>query len=125
MTADSIHWRRADSTRACFHEGGTEVDVSHAKEITCRACSRAVLEPDPSRFYEWTVKVRVNAVWVADGFNLDADRMHDIMSHDLDYAHYHEIETEIVAAPDADEVAREMGYESAVDKEKRDAKRYG
>ena len=61
--------------------------------------------------YEWTVKIRVAATLVADGFDLDADRLHAMVRRDLQYAY--EIEAEIVSAPPADEIAKEQGYASA------------
>ena len=67
------------------------------------------------KFYEWTVKIRVNAVWVADGFNLTEDRLNSILGEHLDYARSTEYEGEIVKAPNADAIAREQGYTSAKD----------
>lgn len=124
MTADDprTHWRRSDGTIAC---GGDDSEPALAypnrKHITCRNCAARATEADPTLFYEWTVKIRVNAVWVADGFDLTDERVHDMVSHDLQYAHSYEIETEVVKAPDADEVAREMGYKSAKHRQARPA----
>lgn len=64
----------------------------------------------PTKFYEWTVKIRVSANWVADGFDLDADRVHDMVARDLTHAYGSEIQCEIVTAPSADDIAREQGY---------------
>ena len=116
-----IHWRRADGQNACRGSSNDDpgVTIEHKNEITCHVCADAAEAPDPTKFYEWTVKVRVNATWVADGFDLDADRLHAMLSEDLGYASPYEIETEVVEAPDADEVAKEMGYKSAADKKQR------
>lgn len=62
------------------------------------------------RYYEWTVKIRVAATWVADGFDLTADRAHDMVAKDLGYANGSEIETEIVTAPVDRDIATEQGY---------------
>lgn len=72
-------------------------------------------EPNPKKFYEWTVKIRVNAVWVADGFNLTEERLHNILAHHLNYAYGHEFGGEIIKAPKPDDIAREQGYKSAKD----------
>lgn len=76
-------------------------------------------EAPEAAFYEWTIKIRVAPCWVADGFDLTADRAHTMVWRDLGYAHGSEIEAEIVAAPDPDRVAREMGYKSAAEREER------
>lgn len=62
------------------------------------------------RYYEWTMKIRVAATWVADGFDLTAERAHDMVRHDLGYATSDEIETEIVTAPSDRDIATEQGY---------------
>jgi hypothetical protein len=114
-----VHWRRAANDLGCRAEGHHEdvsVGIDRKDEVTCPTCRIAVINPDPTKFYEWTVKVRVNATWVADGFELNANRLHEMIARNLGYAHYNEIETEVVSAPDADEVAREMGYKSAADR---------
>jgi len=67
---------------------------------------------DKPKLYEWTVKIRVADTLVADGFDLDADRLHAMVRKDL-YAYGHEIEAEIVSAPPDDEIAKEQGYASA------------
>lgn len=97
-----------------LHQAATCTDCCYASDAKQK--KPAVIksdEPDPSKFYEWTVKIRVNAVWVADGFDLTADRLHRMVNHDLDYARMDEIETEIVVAPDEEEVAQEQGYKNA------------
>ncbi len=67
------------------------------------------------RYYEWTVKMRVAATWVADGFNLDKERAEEMLKQDLRSAYGHEMEAEIVQAPPLDDIAREQGYKSASD----------
>lgn len=49
---------------------------------------------------EWTVKIRVNRCWVQDGFELDNETMHDIMTDRLDFATYDEVGCEVLAKPD-------------------------
>jgi hypothetical protein len=69
-------------------------------------------DPNPNKFYYWTVRYGVNAVWVADGFNLDDERAHSMLAHDLSHAYGHELEAEVLHAPDPREVAGEQGYET-------------
>ena len=115
-------WHSADGQDSLNMTGDT---LAEALETLLEECSddeqrAAVLagsievsdEPDPGKFYEWTVKIRVSAVWVADGFDLDADRLHDMVSSDLGYASTDEIECEIVEAPDQREIRKEQGYQN-------------
>lgn len=67
------------------------------------------------KMYEWTVRIRVTGTWVADGFDLTADRMQAMVLSDLRYAHDHEIECEVVKAPAAADIRREQGYRDASD----------
>ncbi len=78
-------------------------------------------DPDPNKFYECTVKIRVSALWVADGFDLTTERANRMLAKELGWANGSEFEAEVVSAPNADEVAVEMGYES--DAHKREDKR--
>lgn len=56
------------------------------------------------KYFEWTVKFRISELWVGDGFDLTADRAHQIMWDHLRFAEEHEIEAEIVSAPDYKEI---------------------
>lgn len=68
-----------------------------------------------AKTYKWTIEVEVAAAWVADGFDLTAERAHDIFTRALPYAYGHEVACRVVAAPDAREIRREQGYpESAI-----------
>ncbi len=60
--------------------------------------------------YEWTVKIKVSPVWVADGFDLDKDRLLEMIAHDLDHAHSFEFDGEILSAPDPKQIQAEQGY---------------
>lgn len=118
-------WHSADGQDSIDMTGDT---LAEALETLLEECAddeqRAAIlagsievsdEPDPGKFYEWTVKIRVSAVWVADGFDLDADRLHAMVSSDLGYATSREIECEIVTAPDQKEIRREQGYNTDSD----------
>lgn len=70
------------------------------------------MENEP-KFYEWTIKIRVAANWVADGFDLDAERAHGLIYNHLNFAKGSEIQTEIVEAPSFVELMKEQGYPAA------------
>jgi len=67
-------------------------------------------EPNPDKVYWWTMRIGVSATWVADGFDLDDDRAHDMLSHHLPHAFGHELHAEVLHAPDPREVAGEQGF---------------
>ncbi len=62
--------------------------------------------------YEWVVRIKVDPVWVADGFNLTDDRMQRIMEHAMPYAYSHEIECEVLESPTDESIAAEQGYKT-------------
>lgn len=68
------------------------------------------IDKDGEIFYEWECMVRVHASWVADGFNLTAERLHAMVNGDLGGAYTWEIEAEIVDAPATAEILSEQGY---------------
>jgi hypothetical protein len=72
------------------------------------------------RWYEWTVKFRVNGLWVADGFDLTTERAQEILARELSYARGSELDAETIAAPDPELIALEQGYKSAADKKEKD-----
>lgn len=67
----------------------------------------------------WTVEIFVDSSWVADGFELTDERMHDIMTDHLAYAHGDEIECKVFSKPSSNRIAKLQGYSSAADKKKR------
>lgn len=64
--------------------------------------------------YTWVVKVTVDQVWVADGFELDADRARDMVLADLGYARDWEVEVEVIEAPGPARIRKEQGYTDTV-----------
>lgn len=36
-------------------------------------------EPDPSKFFKWTVEIEINEIWVADGFEVTADGIKEMI----------------------------------------------
>lgn len=59
--------------------------------------------------FKWTVSIEVDEVWVADGFNLTADRLHDMVQSDLGFATEGEIVCTIVKAPKPEAIAKVQG----------------
>ncbi len=75
----------------------------------CPACyDEELKEARRHEHYEWTVKITVDPIWVADGFDLDQDRLMDILSRELGYARCHEYGGEVLTTPDADEIRAEQ-----------------
>lgn len=66
---------------------------------------------NPSRdgFFRWTVEIEVHETWVADGFNLDDDRAHEMMTRELSHAYGHEVRARVLSAPPADAIAKAQG----------------
>ena len=60
--------------------------------------------------YTWTVEFQVNAVWVADGYNLTAERAKEMLAADLRDAFEHEIAARIISAPHPAAILAERGH---------------
>ena len=68
------------------------------------------MPPRCPRFFTWTATFRVQAVWVADGFDLDDARLHDILSrYALPMATAGEIRARVLHAPNPDALRKEWG----------------
>lgn len=68
-------------------------------------------DPNPDKFYTWTVELSVSATWVADGFNLadEEDVATLLLEGRLSHACGAEVKGKIVNAPPAAEIAAEQG----------------
>jgi len=75
-----------------------------------RSNTRNIVEIDGEKFFEWTVKMRVHHSWVADGFNLTAERAHNMLTNDLQGGYTHEMQAEIISAPSDVQILKEQGY---------------
>lgn len=81
-----------------------------------------VQSPDRSAFYYWTARLGVHPRWVADGFDLDAERALDMLREDLEFARADELDVEILASPRASEIRAEQtgrpqtSWEGQIDK---------
>lgn len=62
-------------------------------------------------WFEWTVKIRIDPTWVMDGFDLTDERLHDMITSDLQWAYPDEVEGEIVESPDPQRIRKVQGYE--------------
>lgn len=60
--------------------------------------------------FKWTVEIEVDEVWVADGFDLDDERMNDIMLEHLSYATSSEVKCKVVKSPTVSSVRKAQGY---------------
>ena len=60
--------------------------------------------------YSWTVEIRVHPRWVADGFNLTAERLDDILVRTLSFATGAEFSARVISAPDPKQIRAEQGY---------------
>lgn len=66
------------------------------------------------KFYKWTVEIEVDAIWVADGFDLTNERALDMLAHDLGYANVGtELRAKVKKAPRRAAILREQGYNPA------------
>ena len=60
--------------------------------------------------YTWTVKIHISPIWVADGFDLDNDRLQDMLMSELNCATDSEVSGEVISAPDSKQIRVEQGY---------------
>lgn len=58
----------------------------------------------------WTVKISVDDVWIADGFDLDEERLQDMVLNDLQFAGSSEVTCKIIKAPNPDTIKYIQGY---------------
>ena len=65
--------------------------------------------------FKWIVEFTVDETWVADGFNMTADRAKEMLHRDLGYAYSCELAAKIIASPDEDKIAKCQGYTGASD----------
>lgn len=68
----------------------------------------AIFGPNARKVY-WTVRIGVDPVWVADGFELTDDNLHEAICELLPYAQFEEIETKVVLRPKASRIRKLQG----------------
>lgn len=59
--------------------------------------------------YRWEVQIDVDAVWVADGFNLTEERLRSMVGRALAHAYGHEFAVKVLRAPPEHAIAIEQG----------------
>lgn len=65
----------------------------------------------PKKF-KWVVEIEVDEVWVADGYEANADRVKDaIMEYSLGYAYDSEVNVKILKAPTKKSIAKAQGFD--------------
>lgn len=65
---------------------------------------------DGRPLYTWTVQVGVSETWVADGLDLDDERLGDILSAHLGWATSAEYTGKVIAAPPRRDILTAQGY---------------
>ena len=71
-------------------------------------------EPNPNRFYKWIVEIEISEVWVADGFEITADDVQEMIQKQIGYSYEHETRVRIVKSPTVEEIRLTQGYTTAV-----------
>lgn len=67
-------------------------------------------EPDPNKFFKWTVEIEVNEIWVADGFEVTAEGVKEMIQEAIGYSYEHETRVRVVSSPDPTEIKKAQGY---------------
>lgn len=70
-------------------------------------------------WFSWVVRLDVHKTWVEDGFELTEPRARDMLAGTLSYADGSELGAKLIRSPDADRVAKMMGYDNAKDRKAR------
>jgi len=70
-------------------------------------------EPNPNKFYKWTVEIEVSEVWVADGFEVTAERLQEMLQEAIGFSHENETRVRVVKAPTVNAIRKAQGYEAA------------
>jgi hypothetical protein len=89
------HWRK------------TERDDGQMVCADCDENERLRLKHKP---YVWTVTIEIDPKWVADGFDLDEDRLEEMLMQELSSATGSEVGGKVLKAPDPKQIRAEQGY---------------
>lgn len=65
--------------------------------------------------FKWTVEFEVDEIWVADGFDLDAERAEAMLMNDLTFAEGHEVSAKVIAAPSRERIREAQGYAPSIE----------
>jgi hypothetical protein len=64
------------------------------------------------KFFKWTVEIEISEVWVADGYEVEAERLKDtILEHSLGYAFDTEVKVKVLSKPSIKAIRKVQGYE--------------
>lgn len=68
-------------------------------------------EPDPNKFFKWTVEIEVNEVWVADGFQVTEEGLRDaFQEYFLPLSTEGEVKVAVVKTPTVKALRKAQGY---------------
>lgn len=67
-------------------------------------------EPNPNKFYKWTVEIEVNEVWVADGFEVTAERIQEMLQESIGFSYESETRVRVTRAPKPEAISLAQGY---------------
>jgi hypothetical protein len=70
-------------------------------------------EPNPRKFFKWTVEIAVNEIWVADGFEITADKIQEALQTMIGYSYENETRVRVITAPASAAIRKAQGYEAA------------
>lgn len=60
--------------------------------------------------FKWVVEITVDETWVADGFDLTAERVEAMIGSDLRFANENEYGAKILKAPKKKDIEKAQGY---------------
>lgn len=107
----------------------------HPYRQTCHTCGKVMNEsafcelydkpqpepsnPDSAGFYVWTVELRVNKEWVADGYDPTDEDVERMLQKRLPYAYGHEVSARVLTRPSDAVMAYAQGYGTDVERYKK------
>jgi hypothetical protein len=59
---------------------------------------------------KWTVEIRVDKSWIADGFDLTNERAKAMVAKTLPFANNSEFSARVIGKPDRKEIRKAQGY---------------
>jgi len=68
---------------------------------------RAVRVP---KWFKWTVELQVDSTWVADGFDLDNERAHEMLAKYISHAYNTELKARVLTKPARKLIRKAQGY---------------
>lgn len=62
------------------------------------------------KWFKWTVEIQVEKSWVADGFELDKEKAHEMLTKILPSAYNTELKARVLTKPDKKMIRKVQGY---------------